>query len=148
MAFDISNYMRDSLREIVMTLGETILLVGFVVVALMGSFRTALVPLMTIPISLLGAVAAMSIIGFSFNLLTVLAIVLSVGLVVDDAIVVVENVARNLRSGMSRYEAAITSSRRLLGPIVAMTATLAVVYAPIGFLSGLSGVLLENLPLL
>ena len=104
MAFDISNYMRDSLREIVMTLGETILLVGFVVVALMGSFRTALVPLMTIPISLLGAVAAMSIIGFSFNLLTVLAIVLSVGLVVDDAIVVVENVARNLRSGMSRYE--------------------------------------------
>ena len=144
MAFDISNYMRDSLREIVSTLGETILLVGFVVVALMGSFRTALVPLMTIPISLLGAVAAMSIIGFSFNLLTVLAIVLSVGLVVDDAIVVVENVARNLRSGMSRYEAAITSSRRLLGPIMAMTATLAVVYAPIGFLSGLSGVLFRE----
>lgn len=144
MAFDISNYMRDSLREIVITLGETILLVGFVVVALMGSFRTALVPLMTIPISLLGAVAAMSVIGFSFNLLTVLAIVLSVGLVVDDAIVVVENVARNLRSGMSRYNAAITSSRRLLGPITAMTATLAVVYAPIGFLSGLSGVLFRE----
>ena len=144
MAFDISNYMRDSLREIVITLGETILLVGFVVVALMGSFRTALVPLMTIPISLLGAVAAMSVIGFSFNLLTVLAIVLSVGLVVDDAIVVVENVARNLRSGMSRYEAALTSSRRLLGPITAMTATLAVVYAPIGFLSGLSGVLFRE----
>ena len=144
MAFDISNYMRDSLREIVITLGETILLVGFVVVALMGSYRTALVPLMTIPISLLGAVAAMSVIGFSFNLLTVLAIVLSVGLVVDDAIVVVENVARNLRSGMSRYDAALTSSRRLLGPITAMTATLAVVYAPIGFLSGLSGVLFRE----
>ncbi len=144
MAFDISNYMRDSLREIVITLGETILLVGFVVVALMGSFRTALVPLMTIPISLLGAVAAMSVIGFSFNLLTVLAIVLSVGLVVDDAIVVVENVARNLRSGMSRYDAALTSSRRLLGPITAMTATLAVVYPPIGFLSGLSGVLFRE----
>ena len=144
MAFDISNYMRDSLREIVITLGETILLVGFVVVALMGSFRTALVPLMTIPISLLGAIAAMSVIGFSFNLLTVLAIVLSVGLVVDDAIVVVENVARNLRSGMSRYDAALTSSRRLLGPITAMTATLAVVYAPIGFLSGLSGVLFRE----
>ncbi|MDB2691340.1 efflux RND transporter permease subunit [Luminiphilus sp.] len=144
MAFDISNYMRDSLREIVITLGETILLVGFVVVALMSSFRTALVPLMTIPISLLGAVAAMSVIGFSFNLLTVLAIVLSVGLVVDDAIVVVENVARNLRSGMSRYDAALTSSRRLLGPITAMTATLAVVYAPIGFLSGLSGVLFRE----
>ena len=144
MAFDISNYMRDSLREIVITLGETILLVGFVVVALMGSFRTALVPLMTIPISLLGAVAAMSVIGFSFNLLTVLAIVLSVGLVVDDAIVVVENVAKNLRSGMTRCEAALSSSRRLLGPIAAMTATLAVVYAPIGFLSGLSGVLFRE----
>ena len=144
MAFDVSNYMRDSLREIVITLGETILLVGFVVVALMGSFRTALVPLMTIPISLLGAVAAMSVIGFSFNLLTVLAIVLSVGLVVDDAIVVVENVAKNLRSGMTRYEAALSSSRRLLGPIAAMTATLAVVYAPIGFLSGLSGVLFRE----
>ena len=101
-------------------------------------------PLMTIPISLLGAVAAMSVIGFSFNLLTVLAIVLSVGLVVDDAIVVVENVARNLRSGMSRYDAALTSSRRLLGPITAMTATLAVVYVPIGFLSGLSGVLFRE----
>ena len=144
VAFDVSNYMRDSLREIVTTLGETILLVGFVVVALMGSLRTALVPLLTIPISLLGAVAAMSLIGFSFNLLTVLAIVLSVGLVVDDAIVVVENVARNLRSGMSRFEAAMTSSRRLLPPILAMTITLAVVYAPIGFLSGLSGVLFRE----
>ena len=78
------------------------------------------------------------------NLLTILAIVLSVGLVVDDAIVVVENVARNLREGMSRKEAALASSRRLLSPIIAMTTTLAVVYAPIGFLSGLSGVLFRE----
>ena len=82
--------------------------------------------------------------GFSMNLLTILAIVLSVGLVVDDAIVVVENVARNLRDGMTRKEAALASSRRLLTPIIAMTMTLAVVYAPIGFLSGLSGVLFKE----
>lgn len=144
VAFDISIYMRDALKEIFITLGETILLVGFVVVALMGSFRTAAVPLLTIPISLLGAVAAMSLMGFSLNLLTVLAIVLSVGLVVDDAIVVVENVARNLREGMTRRQAALASSRRLLSPIIAMTMTLAVVYAPIGILSGLTGVLFKE----
>ncbi len=144
IAYDVTNYMRDALREIFTTLGETVLLVGLVVVALMGSMRTAAVPLLTIPISLLGATAAMSVTGFSLNLLTILAIVLSVGLVVDDAIVVVENVARNLREGMTRKQAALASSRRLLSPIIAMTITLAVVYAPIGFLSGLSGVLFRE----
>lgn len=144
IAFDVTLYMREALSEIFITLAETILLVGLVVVALMGSFRTALVPLLTIPISLLGAIAAMSLMGFSLNLLTILAIVLSVGLVVDDAIVVVENVARNLREGMSRRQAAMASSRRLLTPIIAMTLTLAVVYAPIGFLSGLTGVLFRE----
>ena len=142
--FDNSRYMREAVAEIFSTLGETILLVGLVVLALMGSARSALVPLLTIPISILGATAAISLIGFSMNLLTILAIVLSVGLVVDDAIVVVENVARNLREGMSRKEAALASSRRLLSPIIAMTMTLAVVYAPIGFLSGLSGVLFRE----
>ena len=144
IAFDVTLYMREALSEIFITLAETILLVGLVVVALMGSFRTALVPLITIPISLLGTIAAMSLMGFSLNLLTILAIVLSVGLVVDDAIVVVENVARNLREGMSRRQAAMASSRRLLTPIIAMTLTLAVVYAPIGFLSGLTGVLFRE----
>ena len=142
--FDNSRYMREAVTEIFLTLGETVLLVGLVVIALMGSFRSALVPLLTIPISILGAAAAMSLMGFSLNLLTILAIVLSVGLVVDDAIVVVENVARNLREGMSRREAALASSRRLLSPIIAMTITLAVVYAPIGFVSGLSGVLFRE----
>jgi len=144
IGYDVTLYMRNALKEIFITLAETIVLVGFVVVALMGSFRTALVPLLTIPISLLGATAAMSIMGFSLNLLTILAIVLSVGLVVDDAIVVVENVARNLRDGMTRKQAALASSRRLLSPIVAMTVTLAVVYAPIGILSGLTGVLFKE----
>ncbi len=144
IGYDITLYMRDALKEIFTTLAETILLVGLVVLALMGSLRTALVPLVTIPVSLLGAMAAMMAMGFSLNLLTVLAIVLSVGLVVDDAIVVVENVARHMREGKSRVEAALASSRQLLAPIIGMTITLAAVYAPIGFLSGLTGVLFKE----
>lgn len=144
IGYDGTLYMRDALKEIFTTLLETITLVGIVVLALMGSFRTALVPLVTIPISILGAIATMYIMGFSLNLLTVLAVVLSVGLVVDDAIVVVENVARHMRQGMSRFDAAMSSSRQLLTPIIAMTITLAAVYAPIGFLSGLTGVLFKE----
>jgi multidrug efflux pump len=144
IGYDVTKYMRNALREIFITLAETIALVGVVVVVFMGSFRTAMVPLVTIPISLLGAVAAMSMMGFSLNLLTVLAIVLSVGLVVDDAIVVVENVARYMREGMTRTQAALASSRQLLAPIMAMTITLTAVYAPIGFLSGLTGVLFKE----
>lgn len=142
--FDGTTYMRDSLREIFITLGETVLLVGLVVLAMMGSFRAALVPLVTIPISILGAIAAMYLVGFSLNLLTVLAIVLSVGLVVDDAIVVVENVARYMRSGMGKMQAALASSRQLLAPIISMTITLAAVYAPIGLLDGLTGALFKE----
>jgi len=142
--FDGTLYMRNSLREIFITLFETVLLVGLVVLALMGSFRTALVPLVTIPISILGSVAAMLLMGFSLNLLTVLAIVLSVGLVVDDAIVVVENVSRHVHEGRSRMEAALVSSRELLRPIIAMTFTLAAVYTPIGFVAGLSGALFQE----
>ena len=142
--YDGTIYMRDSLREIFITLAETVLLVGLVVLVMMGSFRTALVPLVTIPISILGAIAAMYMVGFSLNLLTVLAIVLSVGLVVDDAIVVVENVARYMRSGMGKMQAALASSRQLLAPIISMTITLAAVYAPIGLLTGLTGALFKE----
>lgn len=144
IGFDGTVYMRDALREIFTTLAETVLLVGLVVLLFMGSVRSAMVPLLTIPISLLGAVAVMQAMGFSFNLLTILAIVLSVGLVVDDAIVVVENVGRYMRDGMSRMEAALASSRQLLTPIIGMTLTLAAVYLPIGFLSGLTGVLIKE----
>ncbi|MCT6698622.1 efflux RND transporter permease subunit [Rheinheimera sp. 4Y26] len=143
-AYDGTLYMRDALKEIFITLAETILLVALVVLLMMGSLRTAAVPLVTIPVSILGAIAAISLAGFSLNLLTVLAIVLSVGLVVDDAIVVVENVARLVRQGHSRYQAALLSARQLFTPIVAMTLTLAAVYAPIGLLSGLSGVLFRE----
>ena len=144
IGYDGTLYMRDAIEEIFITLIETVLLVGIVVLAMMGSFRTAMVPLITIPISILGAIAVMSLMGFSLNLLTILAVVLSVGLVVDDAIVVVENVARHMREGRSRFEAALISSRQLLVPVIAMTLTLAAVYAPIGFLSGLTGFLFRE----
>ncbi len=142
--YDGTLYMRDSIKEIFTTLIETVLLVGIVILAMMGSLRTALVPLITIPISILGAIAVISAMGFSLNLLTILAIVLSVGLVVDDAIVVVENVARHMREGKPRMQAALISSRQLLVPIIAMTLTLAAVYAPIGFLTGLTGFLFRE----
>src|SRR5262245_40391829 len=141
LAFDATVFMEDALHEIVKTLTETILIVGVVVFLFMGSARTALVPLVAMPVSLIGAGAPMLLFGFSLNLLTILAIVLSVGLVVDDAIVVVENVARHVREGKSRIEAALVGARELVGPVIAMTITLAAVYAPIGFQGGLTGTL-------
>jgi multidrug efflux pump len=144
MAYDGAAYMENALKEIFITFGETVLIVAVIVFLFLGSARSALVPLVAIPISLVGATAAMMALGFSLNLLTILAIVLSVGLVVDDAIVVVENVSRYMREGMGRTEAALKSARQLFSPIIAMTITLAAVYTPIGFLSGLTGVLFKE----
>ena len=141
LAYDGTKFMRDALTEISKTLLETIAIVGLVVFLFLGSIRTALVPLVAMPVSLIGAAVVMAAFGFSLNLLTILAIVLSVGLVVDDAIVVVENVERHVRMGKSRTQAAIEAARELLGPIIAMTITLAAVYAPIGFQGGMTGAL-------
>lgn len=141
LAYDATVFMEDALKEITKTLTETILIVALVVFLFMGSLRTALVPLVAMPVSLVGATAVMAAAGFSLNLLTILAIVLSVGLVVDDAIVVVENVERHVREGKSRLQAALVGARELVGPIIAMTITLAAVYAPIGFQGGLTGML-------
>ncbi|MGE5742319.1 MAG: efflux RND transporter permease subunit [Gemmatimonadota bacterium] len=139
LAYDATVFMEDALHEISKTLAETILIVGLVVFLFMGSVRTALVPLVAMPVSLVGAAIVMSAFGFSLNLLTILAIVLSVGLVVDDAIVVVENVERHVREGKTRIQAALVGARELVGPILAMTVTLAAVYTPIGFQGGLTG---------
>ncbi|MCP9450163.1 MAG: efflux RND transporter permease subunit [Nitrospira sp.] len=139
LVWDATMFIRNALAEITKTLSETILIVAVVVFVFLGSVRTALVPLVAMPVSLIGAAAFMVLFGFSLNLLTLLAIVLAVGLVVDDAIVVVENVERHVRMGRSRREAAYAAARELVGPIVAMTITLATVYAPIGFQGGLSG---------
>jgi multidrug efflux pump len=139
LAYDATVFMEDALHEITKTLIETILIVGLVVFLFMGSLRTALVPLVAMPVSLVGAAVVMYAFGFSLNLLTILAIVLSVGLVVDDAIVVVENVERHVREGKTRIQAALIGARELVGPIIAMTITLAAVYTPIGFQGGLTG---------
>src|SRR5690606_11186283 len=139
LVWDGTMFMRDALTEITKTLGETVLIVAIVVFLFMGSIRTALVPLVAMPVSLVGAAIVMLALGFSLNLLTILAIVLSVGLVVDDAIVVVENVERHVREGKSRIAAALIGARELRGPIIAMTITLATVYTPIAFQGGLTG---------
>jgi multidrug efflux pump len=144
LAFDATMFMENAINEISKTLVETIIIVGIVVFLFMGSLRTAIVPLIAMPVSLIGAVLIMLVMGFSLNLLTLLAIVLSVGLVVDDAIVVVENIQRHVQDGMTRIQAALVGARELVGPIVAMTITLATVYAPIGMQSGLTGMLFKE----
>ena len=142
--YDSTAYIQDAIKEVLSTLTETLLIVVCVIFLFLGSFRSVLIPVIAIPISLIGAVFLMLIAGFTINLLTLLAIVLSVGLVVDDAIVMVENVERHLHEGKSPYRAAIDAARELVGPIIAMTITLAAVYAPIGIQGGLTGALFRE----
>jgi multidrug efflux pump len=144
LAYDGTYYMSHALTEISHTLAETVAIVALIVFLFMGSIRSVLVPLVAMPISLVGACIFMTIMGFSLNLLTILAIVLSVGLVVDDAIVMVENVERHIREGKTRFQAAIIGARELFGPVIAMTITLAAVYTPIGFQGGLTGSLFRE----
>jgi multidrug efflux pump len=142
--YDSTEYIEDAIDEVLTTLSETLLIVIVVIFLFLGSLRAVLVPVVAIPISLIGAVFLIYLAGFTINLLTLLAIVLSVGLVVDDAIVMVENVARHLREGKRPREAAIDAARELVGPIVAMTITLAAVYAPVGIQGGLTGALFRE----
>ena len=130
--YDSTEYIQDAINEVLSTLTETLLIVVVVIFLFLGSFRSVLIPVVAIPISLIGAVFLMLLAGFTINLLTLLAIVLSVGLVVDDAIVMVENVERHIHNGSTPFRAAIDAARELVGPIIAMTITLAAVYAPIG----------------
>src|SRR5688572_8537987 len=130
--YDSTAYIQDAIDEVLMTLGETLLIVIVIIFLFLGSVRAVIIPVVAIPISLIGAVFLMLIAGFTVNLLTLLAIVLSVGLVVDDAIVMVENIERHLHAGKRPVDAAIHAARELVGPIIAMTITLAAVYAPIG----------------
>src|SRR5581483_4227559 len=139
VAYDSTKYINDAVHEVQHTLVETVLIVMIVIFVFLGSLRSVLVPIVAIPLSLIGAVFLMQVFGFTVNLLTLLAIVLSVGLVVDDAIVVVENVERHIRDGKTPLQASLIGARELVGPIVAMTVTLAAVYAPIGLQGGLAG---------
>ena len=144
VAYDATAYINNAIHEVKHTLMDTLLIVVVVIFLFLGTFRSVLVPVIAIPLSLIGALFLMQLFGFTINLLTLLAIVLSVGLVVDDAIVVVENVERHLREGRTPFDAAILGARELASPIIAMTITLAAVYAPIGLQGGLTGSLFRE----
>ena len=144
VAYDATEYISSAIREVLKTLGDTLMIVMVVIFLFLGSFRSVIVPVVAIPVSLIGGVFLMEAFGFTVNLLTLLAIVLSVGLVVDDAIVVVENVERHLREGESPLAAAQSGARELIGPVIAMTVTLAAVYLPIGLQGGLTGALFRE----
>jgi len=147
IAYDATAYIQSAVHEVESTLRDTLLIVVVVIFLFLGSLRSVLVPVVAIPVSLIGAVFLMQVFGFTVNLLTLLAIVLSVGLVVDDAIVVVENVERHLREGMRPVDAALVGARELVGPIISMTITLAAVYTPIAFQGGLTGSLFREFAL-
>jgi multidrug efflux pump len=142
--YDSTLYIQDAIDEVLKTLGETLLIVVVVIFLFLGSFRSVLIPVVAIPVSLVGAVFLMMVAGFTINLLTLLAIVLAVGLVVDDAIVMVENVERHLHAGRRPLDAALLGARELVGPIVAMTITLAAVYTPVAIQGGLTGALFRE----
>jgi len=144
IAYDATAYIENAISEVAQTLVVTLLIVVVIIFLFMGSLRSALVPLVAIPLSLIGGLFLMQVFGFSINLLTLLAIVLAVGLVVDDAIVMVENIERHLRMGKSPRAAAIAGARELVGPVVATTIVLVAVYAPIGLQGGLTGSLFRE----
>ena len=147
IGYDSTVYIEESISEVALTLLETLLIVMLVIFLFMGRIRTVLVPIVAIPISLIGAVFLMQLFGFSINLLTLLAVVLSVGIVVDDAIIVVENIERHMEAGMHPVDAALTGVRELIGPVIATTLTLVAVYLPIAYQGGLTGSLFREFAL-
>src|SRR5437588_8228127 len=144
VAYDSTRFIQASIDEVQWSLGQAVAIVVAVIFLFLGSFRSVLIPIVTIPLSLIGAGILMAALGFSLNLLTLLAMVLAIGLVVDDAIVVLENVYRHIEEGRSAPQAALIGAREIAGPIIAMTLTLAAVYTPIGFLGGVTGTLFRE----
>ncbi len=147
IAYDATRFIQASIDEVVKTLAEAVLIVIVVVFLFLGAFRSVLIPVITIPLSMIGVLFFMQLMGYSINLLTLLAMVLAIGLVVDDAIVVVENIHRHIEEGKTPFQAAIEGAREIAIPVVSMTITLAAVYAPIGFLEGLTGALFKEFAL-
>ncbi len=141
---DLTEFINDSISEVMHTLLEAMIIVVIVIYLFLGSFRSVVIPIIAIPLSIVGACTIMLALGFSINLLTLLAMVLAIGLVVDDAIVVVENIHRHIEEGLTPFDAAIKGAHELVGPVIAMTITLAAVYAPIGFQTGLTGALFRE----
>jgi multidrug efflux pump len=147
IAYDSTEFIKSSIDEVKKTLLEASVIVIIVIFLFLGNIRSVLIPVITIPLSIIGVASLMLIMGFSINLLTLLALVLAIGLVVDDAIVVVENVYRHLSEGKTPYDAAIIGAREIMGPVISMTITLVAVYAPIGFMGGLTGTLFSEFAL-
>jgi len=139
--YDSTEAIQDAINEVVSTIVEAVIIVIVVIYLFLGSLRSVLIPAVTVPLSLVGALFLMLLMGFTINLLTLLAMVLAIGIVVDDAIIVLENIHRHIEEGMSPYAAAIKGARELAWPVVAMTTTLVAVYLPIGFQGGLTGIL-------
>ncbi|MDP7154349.1 MAG: efflux RND transporter permease subunit, partial [Gammaproteobacteria bacterium] len=144
ISYDKTRYIEDAISEVVKTLTEAVLIVMAVIFLFLGSVRSVAIPIIAIPLSLIGAAGIMLVLGYTINLLTLLAMVLSIGLVVDDAIIVVENIQRHIEEGLPARDAAITGARELAVPVIAMTITLFAVYAPIGFSGGLTGSLFRE----
>lgn len=144
VAYDSTKFITSSIHEVQNTLIEAVIIVIVVIFLFLASLRSVIIPVVTIPLSLIGVCALMMAAGFSFNLLTLLAMVLAIGLVVDDAIVVVENIHRHLEEGKTAVQASLQGAREIVGPVISMTITLAAVYAPIGFLGGLTGALFRE----
>src|ERR1700751_1588356 len=144
VAFDSTKFIQSSIDEVEKTLGEAVIIVVVVIFLFLASLRSVVIPVVTIPLSLIGVCTLMLAMGFSFNLLTLLAMVLAIGLVVDDAIVVVENIHRHLEEGNTPVQASLQGAREIVGPVISMTITLAAVYAPIGFLGGITGTLFRE----
>lgn len=144
VAYDSTKFIQSSIDEVEKTLGEAVIIVIVVIFLFLASLRSVIIPVVTIPLSMIGVCTLMLAMGFSFNLLTLLAMVLAIGLVVDDAIVVVENIHRHLEEGKTPVQSALEGAREIVGPVVSMTITLAAVYAPIGFLGGLTGSLFRE----
>ncbi|MDX1804102.1 MAG: efflux RND transporter permease subunit [Alcanivorax sp.] len=139
--YDSTEYIQDSIDEVVSTIIEAIIIVIVVIYLFLGSFRSVLIPAVAVPLSMVGALFLMLLMGFTINLLTLLAMVLAIGMVVDDAIIVLENVHRHVEDGMKPMDAALKGARELAWPVVAMTTTLVAVFLPIGFIGGLTGTL-------
>jgi hydrophobe/amphiphile efflux-1 (HAE1) family protein len=144
LAYDTTMFIEESITEVLKTLFEATMIVVLVVFLFLGSPRSVLVPVVTIPLSLIGVALFMLMMGYTINLLTLLAMVMAISLVVDDAIVVVENVHRHIEEGIEPMRAAVIGAREIAMPIIAMTITLAAVYAPIGFMGGLTGTLFSE----
>ena len=144
IVYDASAYVSSSIKEVVKSLVEAFIIVTIVIFFFLGSLRSVIIPLIAIPLSIIGAFFCMLMLGYSINLLTLLALVLGIGLVVDDAIIVVENVQRHMEEGKPPLEAALIGARELAAPIIAITVVLIAVYAPIGFMGGLTGALFSE----